>query len=207
MARSSVPRSVDGNVRRITGDDDSGDLDEAESGHIVSRGAISEITEAVELHLSVGARSRDSLLRCVLALTQLFEGSGAAADVVGLRHEFGVFRLTVSIPLGNVTDVVDSRPAAVAGAQLLRTITSELREFTPYLAPAPDDVQVATLETFLQSAPSNTRGTCERLAAALIKGNKSKKLEPFEQMSLPGFSDDFDFIDAVAARAASRTNA
>jgi hypothetical protein len=206
MVRSTVPRAVDSKPRRVT-NEDSGEFDDNDSGQIIRRGAVAEITESVELHLSVGARSRDSLLRCVIALTQLFEASGTAADVVGLRHEFGVFRLTVSIPLGNVTDVVDSRPAAVAGAQLLRTITSELVEFTPYLAPAPDEVQIATLETFLQTAPSSTRGTCERLAAALVKGSKNnKKSEPFEQMSLPGFSDDFDFIDAVAARAANRAN-
>lgn len=171
---------------------------------IVAHGQVAEITEPVELHLSLGCRSRDSLLRCVIALTHLFDTSGTAADVVGLRHEAGVFRLNVSIPLGNVTDVVETRPAAVAGAQLLRVITSELSEFTPYLAPAPDEMQVATLQTFLQAAPSETRGTCERLAAAIVNGQKKKPATPFEQMTLPGLSEDFDFIDSVAARAATK---
>ena len=175
-----------------------------EMSQIVTQGQVADITEAVELHLSLGCRSRDSLLRCVLALTQLFEASGTAADVVGLRHEAGVFRVNVAIPLGNVTDVVETRPAAVAGAQLLRVITSELTEFTPYLAPAPDDMQVATLETFLQAAPSETRGTCERLAAAIVNGQKKKLATPFEQMTLPGLSDDFDYVDAVAARATTK---
>jgi hypothetical protein len=206
MVRTTVPGTVDAAKRRAPGEASDND-DELETGHILQRGAIAEITEPVELHLSLGARSRDSLLRCVVALTQLFDASGAAADVVGLRHEFGVFRLTVSIPLGNVTDVVDSRPAAVAGAQLLRVITSELSEFTPYLAPGPDEVQVATLETFLLAAPSGTRGTCERLAAALVKGSKKKKDEPFEQLALPGLNDDYDFIDAAVARSASKANA
>ncbi len=205
MVRATAPRAVDTNQGRDTGT--STDVKSTlETGHIVQRGQVAEITEPVELHLSVGARSRDSLLRCVIALSQLFDHSGTAADIVGLRHEAGVFRLTISIPLGNVTDVVDSRPAAVAGAQLLRVITSELVEFTPYLSPEPDDVQIDTLETFLLTAPSETRGTCERLAAALIKGRRKDSKDPFEQLVIPGFSEDFDFLDMVSSRAPRTTS-
>jgi len=202
MVRATAPRAVDTSQGRgLSNAVEVGT--EPDDDDIVERGDVLEIAEPVELHLSVGCRSRDSLLRCVHALAQLIEASETGADVVGLRHEFGVFRLTVAIPLGNVTDVVESRPAAVAGAQLLRTITSELSEFTPYLAPAPDIVQQHTLETFLRAAPSRTRGTCARLAAALMKGKK-KRTEPYEQMVLPGFTDDFDFLDIAAARAMSK---
>jgi len=203
MVRGTAPRAVDADQGHEAEVD--AELSEAaEGGHIVRRGDVVELTEPVELNLSLGCRSRDSLLRCVIALSRLIENSGTGADIVGLRHEFGVFRVTVGIPLGNVTDVVDSRPAAVAGAQLLRALTSELVEFTPYLTPAPDDVQVHTLETFLRAAPSSERGTCAKLIAALVNGRR-KPEEPIEAVPAPNFDEEFDFLDSAAARTVARS--
>jgi len=192
----------DAMARNTAFDPDDATADEFDAGDRSAHPQPTAVTEAVEFNLSLGCRSRDSLLRCLQILARVIGESDSAADVVGLRHELGVFRLTLAIPLGNVTDVVDSRPAAVAGAQLLRTVTNELSEFTPYLTQGPDEVQVHTLETFLRAAPTDVQGTCERLIACITQG---RRREPIDVDALAEYSENLDFFDGSGGQGFART--